>query len=106
MTHVPPTVYAKAAKQVIDLTAEDVSEAKEDDTYEAENLVDEDGDFNLDVDLESPLLSGMLSDRRPAPGPENATNLTITPAHIETRDHEPTEDDWETLRDQSWAMYF
>ena len=40
-------VYAKAAKQVIDLTAEDVSEAEEDDTYEAENLVDEDGDFNL-----------------------------------------------------------
>ena len=92
-------IYAKATKEVIDLTVEDVSEDEEDDQSEAANLVDKDGEFNLDndVDLKSPLLSGMLSDRQPAPGPENDTTLAVTPAHMETMDREPTEDDWETL---------
>jgi hypothetical protein len=92
-------IYTKATRRVVDLTAENVREDEDEDQDKTRNLVDGDGEFNLndDVDLGSPLLEGMLSDRRPVPGPEDATTLTATPTHTETRDHEPTEDDWETL---------
>ena len=88
-------IYAKANKQVIDLTTEDLSEDDEDKNEDA-NPVDKDREFNLDddVDLESPLLDGMLSDRRPASNQENVAAIT---AHVEMRDREPTEDDWENL---------
>ena len=58
-----------------------------------------DSEFNLDddVDLRSPLLDGMLSDRQPTPDQENIPASAAVTAHLETKNHEPTEDDWENL---------
>ena len=66
-------------------------------------------DYNLDddIDLGSPLLDGMLSDRQPAPGQENIAASTATAAKLETRNwHKPTEGDWENLRWRGWTAYF
>ena len=92
-------IYAKANKQVVDLTVEDLSEDSEGDQDKDANPVDKDSEFNLDddVDLRSPLLDGMLSDRQPTPDQENIPASAAVAARLETRNHEPTEDDWENL---------
>jgi len=91
-------IYAKVNKQVVDLTVEDLSEDEGDQDKDA-NPADKDSEFNLDnnIDLGSPLLDGMLSDRQPTPDQENIAASTAAAARLETRNHEPTEDDWENL---------
>jgi len=91
-------IYAKVNKQVVDLTVEDLSEDEGDQDKDA-NPAGKDSEFNLDnnIDLGSPLLDGMLSDRQPTPDQENITASTAAAARLETRNHEPTEDDWENL---------
>lgn len=61
--------------------------------------MDRDEEFNLDddVDLESPLLDGMLSDRKLARDPDTVGVSMATAAHTETGNLEPTEDDWENM---------
>ena len=85
-------------KQVVNLTVEDLSEDEGDQDKDV-NPADKDSEFNLDdkVDLGSPLLDGMLSDRQPTPDQENIAASTATATRLETRNHEPTEDDWENL---------
>jgi len=91
-------IYAKANKKVVDLTVEDLSEDEGDQDKDM-NPVDKDSEFNLDddVDLGSPLLNGMLSDRQPAPDRENVATSMATAVRLEPRNHEPTEDDWENF---------
>jgi len=68
--------------------------------YLQQLLDNQDGEFYLDddVDLESPLLNSMLSDRQLAPGLENVGASTTTVACMGTVNLEPIEDDWEILR--------
>ena len=58
-----------------------------------------DGEFNLDddVDLKSPLLSGVLSDGQPGSNPENDMTSATTTTHTVTKDLQPTNDDWENM---------
>jgi len=92
-------IYAKANKQATNSTTEDSSEDEEGDRNEDTDPVDKDGEFYLDdeIDLESPLLNSMLSDRQLEPGPENFWASTTAAAHVGAVNLEPTEDDWENL---------
>jgi len=102
----------KANKQAVGLTVVNLSEGEGDQDTDV-NPVDKESDsefanYNLDddIDLGSPLLDGMLSDRQPAPGQENITASIATAAKLETRNHKPTEGDWENLRWRGWTAYF
>ena len=57
-------------------------------------------DLDEDIDLESPFLRGMLSDAPPSLAPERDAAPAVVTAgsvHMEMRDSEPTEDDWENM---------
>ena len=60
-----------------------------------------DKEFELDddVDLTSPFLRGMLSDKQLVPDIGDATALSIAPTNIgaEMRNRGPSEDDWESM---------
>ena len=60
-----------------------------------------DKEFELDddVDLTSPFLRGMLSDKQLVPDNRDAVVPSITTANVgaEMRNREPSEDDWENV---------
>jgi len=70
-----------------------------DDTLSAERKREGDGEFELDgdVDLASPFLHNILSDERPAPNFEGVIPPVVA-AHMEARNCEATEEDWENMR--------
>jgi hypothetical protein len=91
-------INAKAGKRVTDLTVDDSGEGEDGEQNKGTNPIDKDGGFDLeydDVDLESAILAGILSDSRPAPSTGNLAASIAAAADIETGDREPTEDEWE-----------
>ena len=82
---------------------EDDSQGVGESQGDGENPTSKDPVFDLDsaIDPESPFLRGVrLSDTQmPLTSREDAT-LTVTtgPVHVEMKDREPTEDDWDRVR--------
>ena len=58
----------------------------------------EEFEFDEEVDLASPFLRGMLSDKQLVPNFEDTTfEITTGNTGTETRNREPSEDDWENM---------
>lgn len=89
-------IYTKAKRQADDHTPEDPSEDEDDNPNDDKNPADEDGEFELDndIDLSSPFLHNMLSDKQLVPDLEDVMTPTST-MYPEWRDREPTEEEWE-----------
>ena len=100
--HIEEEIYAKAKQQAADFVAEDSSEDEDDGWDESGHGGPmgngEEFEFDDDVDLASPFLRGMLSDKQLVPNFEDTVSAT-TAGNIrtETRNHEPSEDDWENM---------
>ena len=95
-------IYAKAKQQATDFVAENSSEDEDDGWDESGHggpmSNGEEFEFDDDIDLASPFLHGILSDKQLVPNFEDTT-FRITTGNIgtETRNHEPSEDDWENM---------